>query len=213
MKPLTREEICDLLETMTLDEISEKEAHRLDKEGREALSRFVKEMDDAENHFQSLGKRMRETHPIPGIKLPSRSKTKGFLAWWTNHSIPNWVSITVSLIFLSFFLPQVIEPGASISIVAERTGPSYLADIEKVNRNLVIALIERSEFLIDTARQKPEYYLEAVSDLLQAYQLEENNQQVLSYLIIAYEKLGDRRNAKKYFEKWKNLNLNNDSED
>ncbi len=141
--------------------------------------------------------------PVP-IKPASRTQESD-IPWWKKHSFPNWVSLAAVLVLMLIPLSQLKLPGESPADTGERSSTADLPDITEVNRKLVAALIERSEFLMNAARQKPEYYKEALSDLLQAYQLEENNEQVLSYLAQVYEKLGDIPKAEAFFKKWEEV--------
>jgi tetratricopeptide (TPR) repeat protein len=201
MSGLTEQEILDLLEQMDPDEILAAKSEQLDEAGKNLLEELRQDIQSGQDVFAAYGRQFREADAAER-KSPPKTPGQGKVIWLRRSiKLPHWFLAAAALVVAVIFLPRFWDES---NLGQTRSGSRNLREIEKINEELVEVLVKRGTLLLDAGNQegKRAYYEEARNDLMQAYELDPENAELLALLARIYEKLGQDGKAQKFFEEW-----------
>ena len=185
-----------LLEIMEPDEILAEKADQLDERGRKLLAELKQDLVAGRELLEDYGRRFREADEadLKSAGRPHKPSQRPH-----SRRMGSWLVAAAALVALGALVPTLLEWDDPIRT---RGGSLDLKEIQPINRELVAVLIRRAEFLFEAgdAENEKAYYREAIDDLMQAYELDPKNQQVLSLLARIHERLGENRKAMRFLE-------------
>ncbi len=213
MSFLTEQEIMALLDTMDPDEIMIAKKDRLDEAGRQLLIDLQKDIQAGQDMFEEFGRQFREADAETGAPSSADGK-KALPLIWLGRSLrlPHWAALAVVAVLASIaILPTILDWGDQ---TRTRGRSLDLEEIQPINKELVEVLIKRGELLLEAGNQQGErdHYEEARNDLMQAYELDPDNVALLSLLARIHEKLGQDKQADRFFEEWKTAKARQDQQ-
>jgi len=204
MSFLNEKEIMDLLETMDPNQIIESKADRLDQTGRELLEEIRNDIQAGEALLDTFGRQFREADEASPTPLSTEGKKTVPGIWFAKSiRIPQW-ALAAAAVLAGVAILHTLQDWNHLGQTRGRTVD--IQEIEPINLELVEVLIKRGSFLLEVGVQNQEktqtYFKEARDDLMQAYELDPNNIELLSLLARVHEKLGQDKQANRFFTEW-----------
>ena len=203
MTSLSEQEIMALLESMDPEEILIAKKDQLDDGGRQFLEDLKQDIQAGHEMFETFGRKFREADDKTGASHPAEEEKARSANWLgLSFKLPYWAALA-AVVVLGFIalLPAVFDSG---ELTRTRGRSTDLAAIQLINQELAAVLRKRGESLLEAGNQqgKRDYYHEARADLMQAYQLDPDNIELLALLARVHEKLGRNKQANRFLEEW-----------
>lgn len=208
MKPLSREELYELLEHHSPEEIRALHANRLDATGHAYLAEWAVDIQAGasllthyEREYQALDDEEDPPKPLRFLKKP---KDRGASGKSRPLNVPLYALLAATTLVLVLVLPQIWQPWHPGTT---RGRSMDIEQLQPINQELVDILIRRGEFLLKLGNETNNHahYGEALVDLEQAYDLAPENKDVLRLMALVHEKLGNEKKAEFFLKKYRAL--------
>jgi hypothetical protein len=199
-------ELMEILDRLTPEEVVAQYGDRLDAESQQLLSEFPSFNKDLDGLHREMSLLAPE---VPQVNAPVKNNVIPMRRRW---QLPAWsLPLTAAATFtLGLLVPRDVDPiqapATDTSQVSElgttRTlqidqGPMLNKNQARFNLDIASSYFERGAFFYELDSE--DGYRRAMQDFKMAYKLNTKDARVLDYLIITAEELGDSE-AKSYYE-------------